>query len=321
MILGYARTNPFSTQSDFGHNAAQSLGISCITFSQFSTGLPTIVSGAWGGVGGVQALNGGPGFLPAIRFRRHINCRTTSLGLSAITNWSWAIAAFRIAVAVHQYRHRGTLNFQNALTANPVTGGGGAGWATLLLGYLDNGTGAGGSRGFLREPYYLTSWEHALWLQDDWKVNRKLTLNLGLRWEVYTAPTEERDRLTNFDFQNQTLVYAGVDGTSDTANVKTHWKNFGPRFGFAYDPTGNGRTVIRGGFGMSYFPEQASASNIIGQAVPWTISQNTAPTELFLRASAPAVINIPFGPPLPVKPMPPQTAGGQSARTGQILRE
>jgi hypothetical protein len=305
LILGYARTNPFSTQSDFGHNAAQSLGINGINISQFSTGLPTIVSGAWGGVGGVQALNGGPGFLPAHPVQ-------TSYQLQ--DNVSWTVNNHQLKLGYRGIQDRmspftntdtrGTLNFQNALTANPVTGGGGAGWATLLLGYLDNGTGAGGSRGFLREPYYLTSWEHALWLQDDWKVNRKLTLNLGVRWEVYTAPTEERDRLTNFDFQNQTLVYAGVNGTSDTANVKTHWKNFGPRFGFAYDPTGNGRTVVRGGFGMSYFPEQASASNIIGQAVPWTISQNTAPTELYpASVSSLPVINNPFGPPVPVQPM------------------
>jgi TonB dependent receptor len=125
----------------------------------------------------------------------------------------------------------------------------------------------------------MRNWEHGAWFQDDWKVNRRFTLNMGLRWEVFTAETEIENRLTNFDIANLKLVYAGVDGTSKSAGKQTHWRNFGPRIGFAYDVSGSGKMVVRGGFGMSYFPEQPSGSNMIGQAIPWTISQNTPAVE------------------------------------------
>jgi hypothetical protein len=305
LILGFARTNPYTTQSDFGHNAAQSLGINGVNISEFSSGLPTIAVSGFQGSQGVQNLNGGPAFLPA-------HPRQTSY--QGQDNLSWTLHQHQLKMGYRLVKDsvspftnvdtRGTLNFNNTLTADPLTGAGGAGWATLLLGYLFNDTNPGATRGALLQPYYLTSWEHAAWLQDDWKVTRRLTLNLGVRWEVFTAPTEDRGRLTNFDFNNLKFVYPAVDGTSDTAGVKTHWAQFAPRFGFAYDLTGSGKTVVRGGYALSYFPEQASASNIIGQALPWAISQNTtAPdTRYPLSLAGLPTINNPFPSPTPVQP-------------------
>lgn len=271
LIAGFSRTNPLSTQSDIGHNAATSLGINGINLTAFSTGLPTIVPSAAGNQQGVQALNGGPGFLPA-------NPRQTSYQIQ--DTLSWTVGAHQLNMGWRGVRNnvspftntdtRGTLNFSNSFTQDPLTNSGGSGFATLMLGYLTSG-----SRGFLLTPYYLTNYEHAIYFQDNWKVSSRLTLNLGLRWEVFTAATEERNRLTNFDVANLRLVYAGVGGTSNSAGVRTRWNNFGPRFGFAYSVDGSGKTVVRGGFGMSYFPLEASASNILGQAVPWTYSQNT----------------------------------------------
>ena len=172
-------------------------------------------------------------------------------------------------------------------------------------GFLANGNSAGGSRGFLQTPYYLTVWEHAIYLQDDWKVTRRLTLNLGIRWDLFTPYTEKHNRLTNFDPVNLTLVYAGLTA-SKTADLQTRWNDLGPHVGFAWDVTGDGKTVVRGGFETSYFPEQPSGSNFLGQAVPWTISQNT-PTEplypLASQMSSLPTINNPFGPPVPVQPM------------------
>jgi len=185
-----------------------------------------------------------------------------------------------------------------------VNGNGGNGLASLLMGLLANGTSASGSRGFLQTPYYLTVWEHSAFFEDDWKVSPRLTLNLGIRWDLFTPYTEERNRLTNFNLSTLSLVYAGVNGTSDTAGVQTQYHDFSPHFGFAYDFTGSGKSVIRGGFSMSYFPEQPSASQMLGQQVPWTISQNTPTVELYpTDLSSVARINSPFGPPVPVQPM------------------
>ena len=72
------------------------------------------------------------------------------------------------------------------------------------------------------------------------------------------------------------LIYAGEDGASRSVNKKTQYGNFAPRLGLTYDLFGDRRTILRTGFAITYFPEQPSASNMIGQQVPYTISQNVS---------------------------------------------
>ena len=142
--------------------------------------------------------------------------------------------------------------------------------ATVLLGFPTSST-----RGFLFEPYYMTNQEHAAFIQDDIKVNQRLTLNIGLRYEVYRPDVEERDRLVNFDPVGLRLIYAGEGGVSRTVGQGNAGGNS--------DAVGSlghfrgGRTVGRGGFGISHFPEPHSASNLLGQQVPYTVSQNYNP--------------------------------------------
>ena len=91
---------------------------------------------------------------------------------------------------------------------------------------------------------------HSLYVQDDWRVTPKLTVNVGLRWE-FATPQWERDNLwSNFDPTTNTLVRATNGSLYDRALVNPNYKDFGPRLGLAYsiDP----KTVIRAGYGISY---------------------------------------------------------------------
>lgn len=102
------------------------------------------------------------------------------------------------------------------------------------------------------------SWENGFFIQDDWKVNKKLTLNLGLRYDILTMPTEEYGRQANFDLASRRLIVAEDD---KDALVDTDWGNWGPRAGFAYDLFGNGKSVIRGGYGLYYYLDRGGVAN------------------------------------------------------------
>jgi hypothetical protein len=90
---------------------------------------------------------------------------------------------------------------------------------------------------------------HAFYFQDNFRVNRNLTLNMGLRWDYFGVIGEKNNLLSNFDRQLG-LVLVGQNGIDKLYN--SDWNNFSPRIGFAWDVTGNAKTVIRGGWGLFY---------------------------------------------------------------------
>ncbi len=294
---GYARTIPRTTQSDFGHAAAESLGIRGINVTENTSGIPNI------DVTNYTGLSGGPGFLPANPRETHFQVED---GMAYTVNRHTMKFGYRyIRRLVSPFtgppggaNTRGTLGFNTNFTRDPVTNTGGTGLATLLLGYLTNG-----GRGFLRDVYYTTNTDHSAYFQDDWRISRRLTLNLGLRYDIWTPDVEIRNRLVNFDETNLRLAYAGENGVSRTAGKKTDWNNFGPRIGMAWDITGDGKTVIRSGYGLSYFPLQPSASNLLGQQIPWVISQDLGniPVNPINWSVIPTIDN-PFPPVTPLKP-------------------
>ncbi len=116
--------------------------------------------------------------------------------------------------------------------------------------------------------YYNTrSWENGLFVQDDWRVNQRLTLNLGLRYDLFTWPKEANNHMSNFSPATGELVEAGTSAASGYNNslIDTPKHNFGPRIGFAYDLYGTGKTVIRGGYGLSYYLDRGGVANELSE--------------------------------------------------------
>ena len=98
---------------------------------------------------------------------------------------------------------------------------------------------------------HIHNWAYGAFFQDDWRVTKRLTVNYGVRYEFNSVIKEAHNLLGNFDPNSATgLIQAGEPGVSGPYNPDH--KNFAPRLGFAWDVTGKGNTVLRGGGGLVY---------------------------------------------------------------------
>jgi carboxypeptidase family protein/TonB-dependent receptor-like protein len=91
---------------------------------------------------------------------------------------------------------------------------------------------------------------HYAYLQDDFRVNQRLTLNLGLRYEFATPYYEAQNRLSNYDPATNSIIQAKDGSLYDRSLVDPDYNNFAPRIGFAYNLLD--KTVLRGGYGIGY---------------------------------------------------------------------
>ncbi len=108
---------------------------------------------------------------------------------------------------------------------------------------------------------------HFAYIQDDFKVNRKLTLNLGLRYEFGTPYYEKNNRLSNYDPVSNSIILAKDGSLYDRGLVDPDYNNFGPRLGFAYNIFD--KTVIRGGYGVGYnYLNRLGSADILGTNFP-----------------------------------------------------
>ncbi|HEX8720365.1 MAG TPA: carboxypeptidase regulatory-like domain-containing protein [Pyrinomonadaceae bacterium] len=124
--------------------------------------------------------------------------------------------------------------------------------ANIVLGY----TPGFAQRGAQSYNFLRSNKEIAFFVQDDWKASPTLTLNLGLRYDMYTAPTERFDAQYNFDPATRTLVRGSEDNPLGRDLANTDKNNFAPRVGFAWSGLREDRRmVVRGGYGVVYTPD------------------------------------------------------------------
>jgi Carboxypeptidase regulatory-like domain/TonB-dependent Receptor Plug Domain len=119
--------------------------------------------------------------------------------------------------------------------------------------YQDNG-----------RKFYLRENRPSLYVQDDWKISRRLTLNLGVRWDPWLPADDLNGTLVAFKQGVQSTIAPGAplgllfhgDAGITSSIYHNNWKDFAPRVGFAYDVAGQGKTVVRAAYGIFYgFPE------------------------------------------------------------------
>lgn len=104
-------------------------------------------------------------------------------------------------------------------------------------------------------PYeqHLRYSNFGMYVQDDWRITNRLTLNLGLRWEYFGKPYDQYDRIASFDLATGQQLLPGQNGTPRNL-INADMNNFGPRAGFAWRALGNDRLIIRGAYGVLYNP-------------------------------------------------------------------
>ena len=179
----------------------------------------------------------------------------------------------------------GLIRRQDATTQTDTANGS---WTFDNYSRLLSGDYTGGGRNFILYTPRNRSWEPHFYFQDDVHLTQNLTVNVGVRYDLFTPYTEINNVLSNFDITTGTIKVAGVNANR-YGDVKADYSNLAPRIGFAYTPLP--KTVLRGGFGLSYAPENTtSGSALVNQ--PFTATWGTyTPAQAVAQATTLGLAN------------------------------
>ncbi|MGH9841060.1 MAG: carboxypeptidase regulatory-like domain-containing protein [Blastocatellia bacterium] len=298
--VGYSRFGFFRLQEDREADVIGKLGIKGLTDAgrtPFNNGAPQIVAAGF-------VTIGGPTNLPQGRRDNtyHYVESMTFTGGNHTMKWGADIRRFLFNSFFTSFG-RGSFNFDGRFTGHPI--------ADLLLGAAFQG-----DRN-LGEPFHnAKTFSSGYYFQDDWKVTPKLTLNLGLRYELNLVPIENINKVASFDPTTNTIKVAGgqeafISGGQlllrPRADVgrrlwETDKNNFAPRVGLAYRPFGDTKTVVRAGFG-SFYNLQIVGNGItpLSRNSPFRQRQTSGPFAATLRP-LPNVADLFVGNPTVVPP-------------------
>jgi hypothetical protein len=237
--VGLNRAATSLTQADYGQNLAEQFGIPGVNQSSATSGLPSLaISGLF---------NLGDSLLTPLRLL------STASSLSEKISWAKGIHLLRAGV---DYQHemgstgylvygRGFYTFLNLTTSTAVGAPGGSAFASFLV---------GAPYQVLRDEFPpglvgLISNRYGFYVQDDIKFTPRLTVNIGVRYDIMPYPSEMHDRLSNFDPATGTILVAGVN--TNRQLIQTDFRDLAPRIGLAWVPRGSS-TVIRAGYGIGF---------------------------------------------------------------------
>jgi hypothetical protein len=185
--------------------------------------------------------------------------------------------------AILDYYTRGSLSFLGAIS--------GSGISDLLLGFPTFGLQSQSDN-----PQALRTAAYNAYVQDDWKIARRLTLNLGLRYEYDTPPVDPTNHMSILDLATQQIVQVGTHGIS-RSGLRPDYDEFAPRVGFAWTPAE--KLVVRGGYGIYYDSGMLVVNSSLYFNPPYFSLQLALPT----ATSLPSLSN-PFSKGIPAAPSP-----------------
>ena len=224
-----------------GAKIGEKLGVARANQGPNSDGIPIFSPAGYSGIGQTRSL-------PIIRFEDTINPAFSFTNLRGKHNIKYGTDWRQRRLTQYQTnRGNGRFNFGRTFTDNPNNAGAtGDAMAALLLGVSN----------LIEQDFTLfvprvIQWEWNFYVQDDWRVSDKLTINAGLRYEFDTPTRELNNKWSNFDVVTGKLMIAGFN-TDEYTGVTRDMNNFAPRLGFAYRLRPG--TVVRGGGGIFYNP-------------------------------------------------------------------
>ena len=290
---GFTRLNIATLSANQGTNLSDKFGIPGADVNKYVSGLLNVNINGYTGTGSCNTLG---------------DC--TSVPIYEIDNVfqeegaiTWTHAAHNVKIGAGMIRRQEQYyqiqNGTGQYTWSAATAGGPPNsLANFLMGVPTTIT-----RQFPYQFQYYRTWEPHIYIQDDWHATRKLTLNLGLRWDHIGQLQSATGQRSNYQIDTNTFCI-GAD-----ACVQPNWKQFAPRLGYAYNP-GKG-FVFRGGFGMSYFAQDYASGSLNLPNPPFvTVSFTCSPAALTGSSVCPAGVGtLSQGPPPIVPPNIPQLLG------------